>query len=465
MKKLLTVVCLSGLLSVPSVVFAEASWYGSLRAALKSSDTAGLADGGSRWGVKGSSEVAEGLTAVYTFEHKIDSTSAGLLGGGRLSFVGLSGGFGTLTLGQVWNAAYNSVGAITDNAYAFGDSETGYRHGHAVSYAVSVENISIQVDAGMNKDGGKTADKNVDQVELGVSMGFGEAGKIAFAHISHDSDRWTKNKSNFVAAEYSIGGMTAYLGAGQTKNTSSRDMKDPTLRVDDDKDEGTPENVDGKVLVMGFDADGDGELEGYEKTLGYTVTTPITEEDGTYTAGTTTLMPYTFDYSENEVIENSAILATIEDPVNEGMYVIDGTSNLGDDHTDVTDFITLVQTYTNAPAFVPSIRVAAGNFQDQKTDKMVFAGIRGSVGDTGVSYLFQATSKKTKGHGSKGTNPDGTTNYMAAKADSYAPNRHTEWLLGLSRSLGGGASVHFEHSNPDLKGVKSTSYLALKVDF
>ena len=35
MKKLLTVVCLSGLLSVPSVVFAEASWYGSLRAGIK----------------------------------------------------------------------------------------------------------------------------------------------------------------------------------------------------------------------------------------------------------------------------------------------------------------------------------------------------------------------------------------------------------------------------------------------
>ena len=146
-------------------------------------------------------------------------------------------------------------------------------------------------------------------------------------------------------------------------------------------------------------------------------------------------------------------------------YVIDGQDNKAVDDSTVTTFLTKVQMYPNVLTFVPSIRVAAGNFQDQKTDKMVFAGIRGSVGDTGVSYLFQATSKKTKGHGSKGTNPDGTTNYMAAKADSYAPNRHTAWLLGLSRSLGGGASVHFEHSNPDLKGVKSTSYLALKVDF
>ena len=70
MKKLLTVVCLSGLLSVPSVVFAEedggATWYGSLRVGVTSSATAGVADGGSRWGVKGSSEVSEGLTANIT---------------------------------------------------------------------------------------------------------------------------------------------------------------------------------------------------------------------------------------------------------------------------------------------------------------------------------------------------------------------------------------------------------------
>ena len=46
-----------------------------------------------------------------------------------------------------------------------------------------------------------------------------------------------------------------------------------------------------------------------------------------------------------------------------------------------------------------------------------------------------------------------------------AESKNSPWLLALSRSLGGGASVHFEHDNPDTAGVKSTSYLALKVDF
>ena len=32
---------------------------------------------------------------------------------------------------------------------------------------------------------------------------------------------------------------------------------------------------------------------------------------------------------------------------------------------------------------------------------------------------------------------------------AVAANKHSPWLLGLSRSLGGGASVHFEHADPD----------------
>ena len=101
MKKLLTVVCLSGLLSVPSVVFAEASWYGSLRAGIQSSSTTGVADyyTTSRWGIMGSSEVSEGLTAVYRFEHRINAANA-TQPSGRLSYVG--------TVGRIRNPDYRT---------------------------------------------------------------------------------------------------------------------------------------------------------------------------------------------------------------------------------------------------------------------------------------------------------------------------------------------------------------------
>ena len=344
MKKLLTVVCLSGLLSVPSVVFAEASWYGSLRAGIISNDTAGVSDGfkgfpTSRWGIKGSSEVSEGLTAVYRFEQKIDAAEAAQTVG-RLSYVGLSGGFGTLTIGQVWSASFNSVGAFFDNSTFLGNSETSYRVGHAVSYAVSVENISIQADAIMNKNDGNTADKNVDQVELGVSMGLGESGKIALAHKSHDTTDTMKTTSNWIAGQYTIGGMTGFVGFGQKKTTND-------TAIDDE-------------------APGD----------------------------------------------NIANTQTIVDR--------------------------------------------------SRTDKTTFMGVRGSVGDTGVSYVFQARSKKASGtQENKVGESDNNDNTMT----NIAANKHTPWLLGLSRSLGGGASVHFEYDSPDQDGSKSTSYLALKVDF
>ena len=70
---------------------------------------------GSRWGVKGSNEVSEGLSAVYRYEESLDLTSASLGAGNRLSYVGLSGGFGSVTLGRVFSASYNHVGVLTDN--------------------------------------------------------------------------------------------------------------------------------------------------------------------------------------------------------------------------------------------------------------------------------------------------------------------------------------------------------------
>ena len=104
----------------------------------------------------------------------------------------------------------------------------------------------------------------------------------------------------------------------------------------------------------------------------------------------------------------------------------------------------------------------------KQTNSTTFAGVRGSVGDTGVSYVFQARSKKSKGtHGGRAHAP-ATANADAVpgiQSGAGVPtNSSSPWFLGLSRSLGGGASVHFEHANND-DGTKSASYLALKVDF
>ena len=180
MKRMLLVLGLAGLLSMPSVVFGEATWYGSFRGGLESSgDSTHMFSNGSRWGVKGSNEVSEGLSANYRYEEALDLATASLSTGNRLSYVGLSGGFGTISIGRIWSASWNSVGAILDNSYVYGTSKTSYRVGPAVSYSNSVGAASVQLDLVMDKANSEKS--GVDQYEFGLSMDLG-AATLAFAH-------------------------------------------------------------------------------------------------------------------------------------------------------------------------------------------------------------------------------------------------------------------------------------------
>ena len=214
MKKKLLALALAGLLMAPSVVLAQATWYGSFRAGISSSsgDTV-LHAPGSRWGVRGSNEISDGLSGVYRYEEALDLRNATLAAGNRLSYVGLSGGFGTLTMGRVWGAEYNSTGAILDASYFHGDSQGSYRVGPAVSYAISTGPVSLQLDAIMSSN-----PKSVDRMLFGASAGFG-AGKVAVSYDSNsDNENQTKTTNTTFAGEVSFGSMRAYVGQASRKS-------------------------------------------------------------------------------------------------------------------------------------------------------------------------------------------------------------------------------------------------------
>ena len=345
MKKMLMVSLLGVLLSIPSTVFAQASWYGSIRTGISSEPDlnefsipipakTGVADFASRWGIQGSSEVSEGLTAVYRYERSIDSSDASEPDG-RLSYVGLSGGFGTVTIGKIWGAAYNHFGGIVGQALWFGSTgETGDRFADAVSYAVSVGNVSLQVDAIMDQSTGKT----VDAFNFGATLGgVMETGSVAIAHRSHpDTDSETDLRgpvtaitemtSSFIAGSYGIGDMTVFLGYSQDS------FEDPGCN---------PEEAAGSHFI--------------------------------------------------------------------------------------------------------------GCFVTSKT-KTTFAGVHGEAGDTGVNYVFTMNNKKLSGDGFV----DGNS---SSRSEKWNP-----WTLGLSRNLGGGATLNFEHGEPDSDDDSSTG-IWLQVDF
>ena len=352
MRKLLTVSLLGVLLSIPSTVFAQASWYGSIRTGIESAPQpiddntvtaaqTGVADFDSRWGIQGSSEVSEGLTAVYRYERSIDSSDASEPDG-RLSYVGLSGGFGTVTVGKVWGAAYNHFGGIVDQALWYGKTgETGDRFADAVSYSVSVGNVSLQADAIMDQSTGKTG----DGFNIGATLGgLMETGSIAIAHRKHPDGESAnfpyvtgiatavkKMSSNFVAGNYGIGDMTVFVGY-------SRDSMED---------------------------------------VGCTVDVAYRNLEGCY---------------------------------------------------------------------------------GQSKTRTTFAGVHGGVGDTGISYVFTMRSAKSI---TRGFDFDIET---GSGVPSLLESKSTPWTLGLSRSLGGGATMNFEHGEPD-NDTDSSTAVWLQVDF
>jgi predicted porin len=77
----------------------------------------------SRWGLTGSEDLGGGLSAVFKFEAKILPTTGTSTGFERQSYVGLAGGFGTVTLGQSWTAMDDVIGS---GASAFDSSFSAY---------------------------------------------------------------------------------------------------------------------------------------------------------------------------------------------------------------------------------------------------------------------------------------------------------------------------------------------------
>ena len=107
-----------------------------------------LASNSSLLGFKGSEKLGNGLTAVFQYETAFVADTAGALGGGRDTYLGLAGGFGTVAAGTLThpmrvlgakvdhNPAASSIG-FTGSMYGeFNGLKTGTdeRAGNAIAY-------------------------------------------------------------------------------------------------------------------------------------------------------------------------------------------------------------------------------------------------------------------------------------------------------------------------------------------
>ena len=194
--------------ALPALSQADATWYGRINTALSFTDSDNPANDNidvqgiaSRFGVRGSTDLGNGLSGVYRYEFGVLSDNNTIQDNNRLSFVGLSGDFGTLTLGRIWSATFNHVGTNVDlSQWIGGDSLVGttYRIGNALSYSGGGGPISFQID--LVFDGNTTV--IVDDAPVRIDG-------------SDDADHWQ------IGATYSGGPLTLAVGYIDVDNSEN----------------------------------------------------------------------------------------------------------------------------------------------------------------------------------------------------------------------------------------------------
>ncbi len=405
---------------------------------------------GSRWGIKGASEVSDGLSAVYKFETRIGEGAQST----AQIYAGLSGGFGTVSMGKMFTAGDNHVGFV-DNSTFLG-SEAGLIDafaGSTVSYASpSIGGFSFQVDAQGDQSGAQ--DKDVDSAQFGATMQIGESAKIGMAYV----DRATKGKDTptrkanakvensevttaavaaddlahldddrtaMIAGQYRIGGMALHLGYGQRK-------------WDTDSTAGKWDEDDGEYAkgLIGGDL-----LDQKQKTTFFGVGGGIGD------TGVNFFLQVKNTKTDSNKVESSYRDNYTSFAGNAGpTYTITAAGLLAGVDTSSTDAQN--NSAANLTAAVAAAKAAGLDVDSRNNVRQAGKAINsaGVFDNSADSDTAQATKDNARG-------------------SEKSSEKSTPFVIGVSRSLGGGASIHLEHDNKDSDTSHNVTALFLKVDF
>ena len=143
-----------------------------------------ITDALSRVGIKATTQITEGLSAVLHGEWDVDIEQNGNFGDARQAYVGIkSEDLGMVAIGKQWDPYFNTVAEVTDIFYhrasPFGyDNQGPFRSGNLVTYSNSF--AGLKVNAGMQVDGevgngDKSASHadNVDAASIGAGFSSG----------------------------------------------------------------------------------------------------------------------------------------------------------------------------------------------------------------------------------------------------------------------------------------------------
>ena len=495
--------------------------YGSLRPSVSfgGAGDSSFAEGGSRWGVMGGHELSEGLSAVYRFEQSISTSNA--TQGPRLAYAGVSGGFGSLSVGQLWSASFNHVGSINDKSWYNGVAGSSFRLGNAVSYAYSSEAFSMQLDAVMDSD--RDTGDAVDQMEFGMTIGLGEIGKVALSYVdSKDTKMKTVANKPAVEAVYaSADPIVNVIYADETyhyvMDADGNEVEVMMIDVSVDTDENTSatfaaadtnmenpmpqagflnaiEKMDGKYYIPFDGAAPDCDVpETDDKEVCPTVSVWVTS----MTTGGESESPHNSDDASNTITTMTTEMYYLPDDDGEILYS-DGddddqmpmegtrkTMNVKD--VDVTPGA-VNQTSDYVPASTVKVDdIKPGYKQSNATVEFGLGGITAWLGmskkktNAGGIDVPEAPAKlmhmadgmyaKKKGGevettyiGVSGAVGDSGLSYVVQGISMKDDGKKTSpWLISLTKSLGDGASAVLEYHNTD--AGSNTTQVGLVVNF
>lgn len=218
MKKTAIALALAGLVAAPAA-FADTTVYGSARAAVNYlSDDANdsrtnwdVQNQSSRLGFRGSEDLGQGMSAIYHYEFGVNIAKGSEIGGGstggRLSYVGLKGGLGQISIGRQWNPYYFAVGGEVDVFNGDWSSNGYYQNGgftrsdSMLYYATPTffGGLTLYGAAEMN---GASGDSDVDAYQLAAIYDNGPL------FVGAGWKQWSKQTGNGTGTQESGCGVT-----------------------------------------------------------------------------------------------------------------------------------------------------------------------------------------------------------------------------------------------------------------
>ena len=217
MQKKLIAAAVAGALATP-VAIADVAVSGSIRTGVEYTGSEWVvADNFSRLRFKASSDLGNGQSAYMGYEFRVNSAQGSLVTGNtqRLSYVGIKGDWGSLSLGSQWSTLFNTVGTFVDKSNRYGGlgywGEGGgqYRMRDSVALMTNLGGFSISADAQMNAGG-----DDLDRATIGTNLNIGGVSIGAAWQDNGNSDFTGIGASISLAGVALSGGYSDVSGSG-----------------------------------------------------------------------------------------------------------------------------------------------------------------------------------------------------------------------------------------------------------